>query len=74
MLSVNLHDTKVKEKGLVEILFEIKPFIMKKWTLYNNDKSKTEVFFNDLFLDTELPNSLFDIQREDPRKIPYKLY
>ena len=74
MLSVNLHDTKIKEKGLVEILFEIKPFIMRKWTLYNNDKSKTEVFFNNLYLDEDLPNSLFDIQREDPRKIPYKLY
>ena len=40
MLSVSLRDSKLKDKGVVEILFELRPFIMKKWTLYNKDKSR----------------------------------
>ena len=74
MLSVSLRDSKLKDKGVVEILFELRPLIMKKWTLYNKDKSRTEVFFNNIFLNKELPNRLFDIKLADPRKIPYKIY
>ncbi len=74
MLSVSLRDSKVKDKGTVEILFELRPLIMKKWTLLNKDDSKTEVFFNNIFLNQKLPNRLFDIKLADPRKIPFKIY
>ena len=33
MLTVDIIDSKFKDQGMVEILFETKPFIMKKWTI-----------------------------------------
>ncbi len=74
MLSVELMDSKYKDQGFVEILFEVKPFMMKKWTIYKKDNTKTEVFFNNIFIDKKLSQKLFDIDSEDPRKIPFKIY
>jgi len=71
-VSINVVDSNFENQGFVEILFEKKPFDMKKWTIFKNDNSKTEVFFNNLLLDKELLPRLFDIEKEDPRKIPWK--
>ena len=70
-LSANVVDSKYEDQGFVEILFEIKPFVMKKWTIFQKDRSKTEVFFNNLLLDNRLSPKLFDIESEDPRLIPF---
>jgi len=71
-ISIDVVDSNFANQGFVEILFEKKPFDMKKWTIFKNDNSKTEVFFNNILLDKQLLPRLFDIEKEDPRKIPWK--
>ena len=73
-LSVNVVNPKFQEKGFVEILFEKRPFVMKKWTIFKTDKTKTEVFFDNLFIDKKIPKKLFDIEYEDPRNITFEIY
>ena len=46
--------------------------IMKKWAINRLDNSKTEIMFNNLLLNNQIDSKLFDIEREDPRIIPWK--
>ena len=73
-LLVEISSPNFKDKGIIEILFETKPFKMKKWTVFKTDLTKTEVFFDNLLLNKDLPSKLFDIELEDPRKIPFQIY
>ena len=73
-LLVEISSTNFEDKGIIEILFETKPFKMKKWTVFKTDLTKTEVFFDNLLLNKNLPSKLFDIELEDPRKIPFQIY
>ncbi len=73
-LLVEISSTHFEDKGIIEILFEIKPFKMKKWTVFKTDQTKTEVFFDNLLLNKNLPSKLFNIELEDPRKIPFQIY
>ena len=73
-LLVELSSTQFEDKGIIEILFETKPFRMKKWTVFKTDQTKTEVFFDNLHLNKVLPSKLFNIELEDPRKIPFQIY
>ena len=73
VISVSIKNTKFSNHDFIEILFETNPFIMKKWTLFKSDNSKTEVFFDNLYFDNKLSAKLFDISREDPRKIPFQI-
>ena len=73
-LSVELSSTNFEDNGIIEILFETKPFRMKKWTVFKVDQTKTEVFFDNLHLNKNLPSKLFNIELEDPRKIPFQIY
>jgi len=73
-LLVEISSTNFQDKGVIEILFETKPLRMKKWTVFKPDQTKTEVFFDNLFLDKNLPSRLFNIELEDPRKIPFQIY
>lgn len=70
---VNLINTKFKDKGFLEIKFEKSPLMMKKWTIFKTDKTKTEVFFDNLTFDIKNNKKLYDIELEDPRKIPFKI-
>ena len=54
------------------ILLLKKPLIMKKWAINRLDNSKTEIMFNNLLLNNQIDSKLFDIEREDPRIIPWK--
>ena len=74
IMLVKISNTNFEDKGFVEILFEKKPLRMKKWTVFKTDQTKTEVFFDNLFLNKSLPSRLFDIELEDPRKIPFQIY
>ena len=56
-----------KDQGFIEIIFEKKPFQMKKWTIFKSDGSKTEVLFNNLKLNEKIDPIQFDIKSEDPR-------
>ena len=73
-LSAEISSTNFEDNGIIEILFEIKPFRMKKWTVFKIDQTKTEVFFDNLLLNRNLPSKLFNIELEDPRKIPFQIY
>ena len=73
-LLVEISSANFEDKGFIEILFETKPLVMKKWTVFKTDQTKTEVFFDNLFLNKSLPSRLFDIELEDPRKIPFQIY
>ena len=73
-LLAEISSTNFEDKGMIEILFETKPFRMKKWTVYKIDQTKTEVFFDNLHLNKHLPSKLFNIELEDPRKIPFQIY
>ena len=73
-LLVEISSTNFENKGVIEILFETKPFRMKKWTVFKTDQTKTEVFFDNLHLNKNLPSKLFNIELEDPRQIPFQIY
>ena len=73
-LLVEISSPNFEDKGIIEILFETKPFKMKKWTVFKTDQTKTEVFFDNLLLNKNLPAKLFNIELEDPRKIPFQIY
>ena len=72
-LLVKISSLNFEDNGVIEILFETKPFKMKKWTVFKTDQTKTEVFFDNLILNKNLPLKLFDIELVDPRQIPFKI-
>ena len=58
---------KKNASGYVEVLFEETPFQMKKWTVFRDKNTKTEVLLNNLELNRKIVLKLFDISIEDPR-------
>ena len=71
-IEITFRTNKKKEDEKIHITFEKKPLIMKKWEIDRLDNNKTEIMFNNLLLDNEIDMKLFDIEREDPRVIPWK--
>ena len=72
-LTAHLIDSKFKDQGFIKILFELEPLKMKKWTILRKDNSKTEVFFDNLLFDNKISSKLYDIEKEDPRNIPFSI-
>ena len=66
-IRVQLNKKDSDSLGFVEIIFESNPFLMKKWTIYNNQQ-KTEVLLNNLQLNTSYDSKLFNIEKEDPKR------
>ena len=52
---------------VLEIVFEKNPFLMKKWTIFQNPTNKIEVLLNTLIVNEKNVISSFDIDKEDPR-------
>jgi outer membrane lipoprotein-sorting protein len=71
-IEITFRTNKKKEDEKIHITFEKQPLIMKKWEIDRLDNNKTEIMFNNLLLDNEIDLKLFDIEREDPRFIPWK--
>lgn len=71
-IEVTFRTNKKKNDEKIHVTFEKQPLIMKKWEIDRLDKNKTEIMFNNLLLDNEIDLKLFDIEREDPRFIPWK--
>ncbi len=71
-IEITFRTNKKKEDEKIHITFEKQPLIMKKWEIDRLDNNKTEIMFNNLLLDNEIDMKLFDIEREDPRVIPWK--
>ena len=71
-IEITFSTNKKKDDEKIHITFEKQPLIMKKWEIDRLDNNKTEIMFNNLLLDNEIDMKLFDIEREDPRVIPWK--
>ena len=71
-IEITFSTNKKKDDEKIHIIFEKQPLIMKKWEIDRLDNNKTEIMFNNLLLDNEIDLKLFDIEREDPRIIPWK--
>ena len=48
LIKITLLNTQVDNNNFVEIVFEKKPFLMKKWTVFQDKFNKTEVLLNNL--------------------------
>ena len=70
-IEITFSTNKNKDDEKIHITFEKQPLIMKKWEI-DRQYNKTEIMFNNLLLDNEIDLKLFDIEREDPRIIPWK--
>ena len=71
-IEITFKTNKKKDDEKIHVTFEKQPLIMKKWEIDRLDNNKTEIMFNNLLLDNEIDLKLFDIEREDPRIIPWK--
>ncbi len=66
-IKIRIRHKKRKDESFLEIVFEKKPFLMKKWTIYQNPTNKVEVLLNTLIINEKNFASSFDIDKEDPR-------
>ena len=71
-IEITFRTNKKKDDEKINITFEKQPLIMKKWEIDRLDNNKTEIMFDNLLLDNEIDLKLFDIEKEDPRIIPWK--
>ena len=71
-IEITFSTNKKKDDEKIHITFEKQPLIMKKWEIDRLDNNKTEIMFDNLLLDNEIDLKLFDIEKEDPRIIPWK--
>ncbi len=65
---IQLAEIKKESNGYVEIIFEKQPFIMKKWIVFRDKFTKTEILLNNLKLNEKVRLELFDIDNHDPRQ------
>ena len=66
-IKIRIRHKKRKDESFFEIVFEKKPFLMIKWTIYQNPTNKVEVLLNTLIINEKNFASSFDIDKEDPR-------
>ena len=66
-LKLEFATKKRKDESFLEIVFEKNPFLMKKWTIFQNPTNKIEVLLNTLIVNEKNFVSSFDIDKEDPR-------
>ncbi len=66
-IRIRIRHKKRKDESFLEIVFEKKPFLMKKWTIFQSSTSKIEVLLNTLVINEKILISSFDIDKEDPR-------
>ena len=71
-IEITFSTNKKNDDERIHITFEKQPLIMKKWEIDRLNRNKTEIMFNNLLLDNQIDSKLFDIEREDPRIIPWK--
>ena len=66
-IKIRIRHKKRKDESFLEIVFEKNPFLMKKWTIFQNPTNKIEVLLNTLIVNEKNLVSSFDIDKEDPR-------
>ena len=61
---------KEKDKnndGFIDVLFEKNTFTLKKWIVFTNKVNKTEVLLENIKLNVNIQNKIFQIDESDPR-------
>ncbi len=66
-IKIRIRHKKRKDESYLEIVFEKNPFLMKKWTIFQNPTNKIEVLLDTLIINEKNLVSSFDIDKEDPR-------
>ena len=66
-IKIRIRHKKRKDESFLEIVFEKNPFLMKKWTIFQNPTNKIEVLLDTLIINEKNFVSNFDIDKEDPR-------
>ena len=66
-IKIRIRHKKRNDESFLEIVFEKNPFLMKKWTIFQNAANKIEVLLNTLIVNEKNFVSSFDIDKEDPR-------
>ena len=66
-IKIRIRHKKRNDESFLEIVFEKNPFLMKKWTIFQNATNKIEVLLDTLIVNEKNYVSSFDIDKEDPR-------
>ncbi|MBD22531.1 MAG: hypothetical protein CL572_02550 [Alphaproteobacteria bacterium] len=66
-LRIRFKEKGKENNGFIDVLFEKSTFILKKWIIFNNQMSKTEVLLENLKLNENITNKIFKIDDDDPR-------
>ena len=66
-IKIRIRHRKRNDESFLEIVFEKNPFIMKKWTIFQDPTNKIEVLLDTLIINEKNFVSSFDIDKEDPR-------
>jgi len=66
-IKIRIRHKKRKDESFLEIVFEKNPFLMKKWTIFQDPSNKIEVLLDTLIVNEKNFVSSFDIDKEDPR-------
>ena len=54
-------------EGFIDVLFEKNTFTLKKWIVFTNKVNKTEVLLENIKLNVNIQNKIFQIDQSDPR-------
>tara|TARA_A100001011_G_C14199423_1_gene794993 strand:+ start:349 stop:948 length:600 start_codon:yes stop_codon:yes gene_type:complete len=66
-IKIRIRHRKRNDESFLEIVFEKNPFIMKKWTIFQDPTNKIEVLLDTLIINEKNFVSSFNIDKEDPR-------
>ena len=66
-LRIRLKEKNKNSGGFIDVLFEKNTFTLKKWIVFANEVNKTEVLLENIRLNVNIQNKIFQIDENDPR-------
>ena len=66
-LRIRLKEKNKNSEGFIDVLFEKNTFTLKKWIVFTNKVNKTEVLLENIKLNVNIQNEIFQIDESDPR-------
>ena len=66
-LRIRLKEKNKNNEGFIDVLFEKNTFTLKKWIVFTNKVNKTEVLLENIKLNVNIQNKIFQIDQSDPR-------
>ena len=66
-LRIRLKEKNKISEGFIDVLFEKNTFTLKKWIVFTNKVNKTEVLLENIKLNVNIQNEIFQIDESDPR-------